>query len=98
MCAGVVDYLYGVEQIPGRSCEPVEFPNNDRVARPELVKHTLQLRPLSADAGNLLAEGPTALSLLQSVELQIQILVLRRYPGITDLHTAPRLQKFLHKD
>jgi hypothetical protein len=70
--------LGDAQQIPGRTGQPVEFPNNNHVARPDLVEHALKLQPLPVEAGDLLAEYFLASRVLQRLELKFWFLIRGR--------------------
>ena len=80
-------------------CQPVELPNNNHVALPDLAEDALKLWPLSMESGNLLAEDFLTSSFLRRFELKLQFLIQSRNTGVADLHDfilLTELQNSLH--
>ena len=92
-CASNSEVSQQVARGPG---QPAQFPNHDRVPRTDLIQQALKVGPLPHDTGYFFAEDLGAAGLLQSFELEIQVLIPRRSPRITDLHgtLAPQYGKY----
>jgi hypothetical protein len=65
----------GVDQVPQRAAEAVEFPDDQGIAGPQLVQHLLESGPVGAGAAGGLGEHPVAAGTLQGVDLELRLLV-----------------------
>ena len=68
LAAGLVDRFHRVQKIARGAGQPIELPNDNDIARPDLVKHTLKFRPLPIKAGDLLAEDLLTSGFLQRLQ------------------------------
>ena len=72
----------GVDQMPQGAAEPVEFPDDQGVAGPQLVQDLLEDGPVGAGAAGGLGEHPVAASTLEGVDLKLGVLVSGGDAGI----------------
>src|SRR4029078_9104561 len=86
--AALAELLDGLDQLLERAGESVELPDPDRVAVPHVREGRLELRALTLRARGLLLEHPVAPGFPQRIELQGEILLLGRHPGVADQHAS----------
>ncbi len=72
--------------------EPVEPPDDERVAGAQLVERLGQPGPLRLPPAHAVGEEPVAAGGGQRVELEVEGLLPGRDPGVTDVH-APIVSK-----
>jgi hypothetical protein len=65
----------GVDQVPQRAAEPVQFPDDQGVAGAELVQELLEGGAVGAGATGGLGEHPVAALKFQGVDLEVGLLV-----------------------
>ena len=74
----------GVDQMPQGAAEPVEFPDDQGDAGPQLVQYLLEDGPVGAGAAGGLGEHPVAASTLEGVDLKLGVLVSGRDAGVAE--------------
>jgi hypothetical protein len=74
----------GVDQVPERAPEAVEFPDDQGVAGPELVQELGEGGAVGAGAAGGLGEHPIAAGPLKGVDLEVWLLVGGRDAGIAE--------------
>jgi hypothetical protein len=79
-----------IHQMPQRPTQPIELPNNQAVARAELIQDLLEDRAVAADAAGGLGEHPVAAGTLQRVDLELWLLVGDGDAGIAEQVTHGR--------
>src|SRR6266446_7964134 len=67
------------QYIPCRPCQTVEFPDNDRIPRAQVLLHTLQTCSLTVHPRGVFLEDALTARLLKQLKLAVQVLVRRRY-------------------
>jgi hypothetical protein len=72
----------GVDQVAQGAAEPVEFPDDQGVAGPQLVEDLGEGGPVGAGAAGGLGEHSIAAGTLQAVDLELWLLVGGGDPGI----------------
>jgi hypothetical protein len=79
--------------MPERPAKAVEFPDDQGVARAQLVQELLEGGSVGAGAAGGLGEHPIAAGTLQGVDLELGVLVAGRDAGIAEQmsHAADRL-------
>jgi hypothetical protein len=65
----------GLDQMPQRAAEAVQFPDDEGVARAELVQDLVEDRAVGAGATGGLGEHPVAAGVLEGVDLELEVLV-----------------------
>jgi hypothetical protein len=65
----------GVDQVTKGAAEAVQFPDDQGVARPQLVQDLLKDGPVGAGAASGLGEHSVAAGALQGVDLEVWLLV-----------------------
>ena len=81
----VIEHSHEVAQAAG---QPVEFPDNQRVAVLQRLKATEQGRAFSVGSCALVLKDFLASGFLQGGELQSRVLVLGRDAGVTVFHAS----------
>jgi hypothetical protein len=74
----------GVDQMPQGPAEAVQLPDDQGVARPELVQELLQGGAVGTGAAGRLGEHPVAAGALQGVDLELGVLVGGGDAGIAE--------------
>jgi hypothetical protein len=70
--------------MPQGAAEPVELPDDQGVARPQLVQELLEGGPVGAGAAGGLSEYPPAAGALEGVDLELGLLVGGGDAGIAE--------------
>ena len=86
----VAELLDGLDQLLERAGEAIQLPHHQGVALAHVLERRLEGRPLALRARGLLLEHPAAAGRLQGIELQGEILLLGRDPGVADQHATSR--------
>ena len=83
----------GVDQVPQRAAETVEFPDDQSVSGAELVQELLEDRTVAAGAAGGLGVHPVAARSGQRVDLKVGLLVGGGDAGVAEQvsHAADRL-------
>jgi hypothetical protein len=77
----------GFDKLLERPRQPVEFPDNERIALAQHVaQEARQFQPIGFRAGGLLDDDALAPRLAQLFELEFWILIEGRYSGVADSH------------
>ena len=85
----------GVHEMAQRATQPIELPNDQRVARPQMVENLGQLRSFVEGAAGRVHKQAVAVSRAKSIELQVGVLVGGRYARVAQQvrHGAAAYQK-----
>ena len=78
------EVLYDRDQMANRATQPVQTPDDDRVALAELVEETVELRTRVKSPRRAIGEGLDAARCLEGVKLKRRVLVCRRNSGISE--------------
>ena len=83
----------GVDQVAQGATEAVQFPDDQGVARPQLIQDLLEGRAVGAGAAGRVGEHPVAAGVLEGVDLELWLLVGGGDAGIAEQmsHAQDRL-------
>jgi hypothetical protein len=74
----------GVDQVPEGATEAVELPDDQGVARAQLVQDLLEDGSVGAGTAGRLVEHPVAAGTLEGVDLELGLLVGGGDPGVAE--------------
>jgi hypothetical protein len=84
--SSLANRFHGLKEIASRAGQAIKFPDNDRVARPNLVEHALELGAVRAYAGHFLPEDLFTTRLSKGLQLEPQVLFESRDTSVADFH------------
>src|SRR5215831_10103069 len=83
-CASLADCVEGVEQVPGRSRQPIQLANHQRVAFAQCRYGLRKLWSITVRARDLLSVDPGATGAVERFSLCSQRLAIRTHPCISN--------------
>jgi hypothetical protein len=78
-----------IDQPLHRAPQSIQFSDDQHITAPEMGQGLAQPGALGLRGRGLVGEEAFAPGLLQGVELEGELLLIRRDPGVTDPHAAP---------
>jgi hypothetical protein len=85
----VSDRLDDYQKVLERSAQAIVFRDNYNVTGPQLVKETVEFRPIQLRAGDLLTVDPFSPGRLERFHLGLKVLASGRDPCVAQDHDGP---------